>query len=376
LLDLLVLPIGLGVSVVDEYALDTRLFEFLEFFHGWISVSPRVKFSFSGSLALGVWVESAKLASERAALRVGGLVRTNADFQAAIEYRHVLLLPDGRGLRARAYIDHDKNRRYYGIGGDSAVADQRVIRAISSGATVDVDLQGIDRYTYSGVAGLGFIRQRFTPGIDTTIPALAANDTIPLPPGFDVTALYVTGSLSGRYDTRDSNGRPVRGAYAEISAVAREEITGKQLSAITASATITKLLPLIAEHRTILVTLGGAASIPLGAGDTIPLDALPEISRLNNRGYDSDRFRDRYAVVGSVEYRFPVYDYLASRAGLDAFVFVDTGTLWGTNKLTDSRIRYSVGTGLRAASQNDLMFSMTLAGSPDGIQFAVGVEGQ
>ena len=250
-----------------------------------------------------------------------------------------------------------------------------MIRSNEQGFATDVDLQGRDSLSYSGVFGLGLAQQTLSPGSDSTVASLTTMDTVAQPPGFGQKATYVTANLAGRYDTRDSLGRPVRGTFAEISALARDEVTGEHLSAITFGGTVSQYVPVLGDHRTVVFTLSGAAAEPLVSGDTIPLDSLPQVSRLNDRGYDSNRFRDRYAIVGSIEYRFPVYEYLASSAGLDSFVFLDTGTLWGATKFSDFPVHYSVGTGLRAGSQNDLSFQLTVGVSPDGFQFALGVEG-
>lgn len=375
MIELLFLPIGLGASAVDKYAIDTRIGEFLSFFDGWLSLSPRFKLSLSDGPGAGAWLSSDKLDSAHARVRVGGLVRLNGDWQAAIEYQHALLLPGGRGLRAQVFVDRDKNRPYYGIGANTPATNDRVIRTNQEGAGLDVDLHGVDRFSYSGVAGIGIVRETLSTGSDNTTPALADMDVVAAPPGYNEAAVYATASIVEKYDTRDSLGRPVRGELLELSALARDEITGKHLSAVTFGASAGKLFPIIGEHRTILVQLSGGAAIPLVSGDDIPYDALPQVGRINVRGYDKDRFVDKYAAVATLEYRFPIYDYLASRAGLDAFVFVDTGTLWGYSPFRDLPFHYSGGFGLRGASQDLLKFALTLGVSPDGFQFSFGVDG-
>ncbi|MFT3694709.1 MAG: BamA/TamA family outer membrane protein [Kofleriaceae bacterium] len=375
MIELVFLPIGLAAEAVDKYAIDTRVAEFFSFFDGWVSLQPRFKLSLSDGPGIGAWLGSDKLDSAHARVRVGGLVRLNGDWQAELEYQHALLLPGGRGLRAHVFVDRDKNRPYYGIGANTPVSNDRVIRTNQEGAGVDVDLHGVDRFSYSGVAGIGILRESLSTGSDNSTESLQDMDVVAAPPGYNETAVYATASIVERYDTRDSLGRPTRGTLLEASALARDEVTGKKLSAVTFGASAGKLFPVIAEHRAILVQVSGGAAIPLVSGDTIPYDALPQVGRINVRGYDKDRFVDKYAVVGTLEYRFPIYEYLASSAGLDAFVFADTGTLWGTSPFRDLPFHYSGGFGLRGASQDKLELALTLGLSPDGFQFSFGVEG-
>ncbi len=372
-LELAFLPIGLLVGAIDQYRLDTRLGDLLSVENIKVRLAPRFKFSLGDGAGIGLWVKR-DLFDGRASLRTGGIIRLDSDWQTELEYSHALLLPGGRGLRARAYIERDKNQRYYGIGGASLAADERVIQVFEQGALVEVDLQGIDRYTTSGIAQVGMRRQRLTTGVSPTITPLMAGDTVAPPPGFDDLATYVDARLVGRYDTRDTAGRPSRGITLEGSVLGRTDVTGKHLSATTVSASARLHLPVLPDHRVLVLTVAGAAALPLIPGDDKPLDSLATVDRTNVRGYDRERFRDRYALVASAEYRFPIYEYLASRIGLDAFAFVDAGTIWGIAPVGLDPLRYSIGGGLRGASEPTLFFQTTLGWSPEGLQFNIGVE--
>jgi hypothetical protein len=369
------LPISLVVGAVEEYRLDNRLGALLSLDGGRIKISPRFKFSLGDGAGAGVWVSRGRLFDRRAALRLGGLVRLDADWQAELEYAHKMLLPGGRGLRARAYIEDDKNQRFFGIGGDTALEDRRVLGTFEQGALVEIDLQGIDRYTYSGTARVGVRRQALSPGVSTTyMPIGEPGDPVVPPPAFDETALYADARVEGKYDTRDTVGRPTRGLLIDVSALARREVTGRDLSGLSLSSAVRWHLPVLPDRRVLVFTIAGAAALPLLPGDTIPLDSLAVIGRSNVRGYDRERFRDRYAVVGSIEYRFPIYEYLRSQAGLDAFTFVDAGTIWGTSAFDAVPPRWSVGGGARGAHETSLVFETTIGFSPEGFEFSIGAE--
>lgn len=374
LLELVFVPVGLVVGAVDHYALGTQFFDALDVFHDYVRFSPRFKYSSSEGLAVGVWAAGAALFANRAIVRAGGLVRLNGDWQTELEYKHALLFPGGRALRVHGFISRDKNRRYYGLGGATVVDDARVIRDNELGAFADVDLQGLARYAYSGIAGIGVRRQTLSPGSDPAYAALMPTDRVQAPVGFNETATFIDATLSGKYDTRDALGRTTRGWLLTASALARTDVTGKHLSALTLGGSATFHVPVLPDHRVLVVTISGQAAYPLFGGDSIPLDSFAVIDRSNVRGYDRDRFRDRYAVVGTIEYRFPIYQYLATRAGLDAIVFFDSGTLWGRTPLGEGKLDYSAGTGLRAGTENAVFFEADVARSPDGFQVTLGGE--
>ncbi len=372
-LELAFLPIGLLVGAIDQRRVDKRIGELLSVENIKVKLAPRFKFSLGDGAGIGLWVKRA-LSGRRANVRVGGIIRLDRDWQTEFQYNHALLLPGGRGLRARAYIERDKNQRYYGIGGESLIADERVIEVFEQGVLTEVDLQGIDRYTTSGVAQLGIRRQQLSPGVSSTTASLMTGDPVTPPPGFDDVATYLDARVIGRYDTRDTAGRPSRGLTLEGSVLGRSDVSGKNLSATTVSASARIHIPLLPDHRVLVLTVAGAAALPLIPGDDKPLDSLATLDRTNVRGYDRERFRDLYAVVASAEYRFPIYEYLASRIGLDAFAFVDAGTIWGNDPFSLDPFRYAFGGGLRGASEPSLFFQTTLGWSPEGFQFGIGVE--
>lgn len=374
-IELVFLPVSLAVAAVEEYRLDNRFGDWLSFRNGRLKLVPRFRFSLGDGAGVGVWLSRHKLFDRRAQLRLGGLVRLDRDWQVETEYKHSLLLPGGRALRSRAYFENDKNQRFFGLGGDTEVGDRRVMRSFEQGALVEVDLQGIDRYTYAGTARLGVRRQELSAGTSTTYaPVGEPGDTVTPPPGFGETAIYADARLDGRFDTRDTFGRPTRGWLAEVRGLIRQEVTGKDLSGITLDAGVRYHIPVLPENRVLVLTVGGTAAFAFLPGSTIPLDSLAMIGRSNVRGYDRERFRDRYAMMGSVEYRFPIYEYLSSRAGLDAFAFVDGGTIWGRSSFDIAPPLWSAGGGIRGAHDTTLVFESTIGYSPEGFEITIGAE--
>ncbi len=375
IVELVFVPVGLLIGAIEKYRLDKRFATVLKFHDGRIRLAPRFKFSFGDGAGVGLWVKRVGLFDDRAEARIGGIYRLDGDYQVEVEYQHALLLPGGRGLRLRSYLEDDKNQRFYGLGNQTVKTDRRVLRSKDLGLFAEVDLQGIDRYTYSGVLQLGLHRQLLSAGVSSSyLPVMEGDTTLP-PPGFGDAAVFADMRLVGRYDTRDTSGRPTRGIFAEASALGRTDVTGKSLSAVTLRALARLHLPVAPDKRVLLLSIGGAAAAHLLPGDEIPLDSYAYLGRTNLlRGYDRERFRDLYAIQASAEYRFPVYEYLASRAGLDAFAFLDAGTSWGVNPFSLSPVRYSYGGGLRAAHETTLVFEITLGFSAETYEFNLGIE--
>jgi hypothetical protein len=374
-LELATLPIKLLVSIVEGDQLDRQVIDLLKLHDGRINLSPQFNVSSTDGVAAGGTIQRSKLFSRRAAISLGGVVWYNRDWYEQLAYDHSLLLPGGRGLRAAVFAEHDKNQPFYGVGGDTFESNRRVMKADEQGLQIETDLQGIDRYTFSGIAQVAMRRQTLAPGSDGDITAVGSSgDPVAPPVGFGHTALYVDAKVAGRWDTRDTIGRPTRGEVFDLSALVRSDVTGKHLSAAVLSGNAQLYLPVLPDGRVLIFSAGGTATLPLIPGDDIPLDSLAVIDRTNVRGYNRERFRDRYAIHASAEYRFPIYEYLTSRFGLDAFTFLDLGTAFGKADFSVDPLRYSVGGGLRAAHEVTLVFQGTIGWSPEGPQFTFGIE--
>ncbi len=378
-LELVFSPFEMLVRATEKHRLDRRVAALLSLDDGRYVIRPRVKFAFTDGPGLGATLTRKKLFDQKAELSFGGIYRTsNRDWQVDLEYEHALLLPGGRGLRADATAELDQNRPFYGIGPDSSIEDKRVLTARDQSVEAEIDIQGIDRYTYSGILEVALRRQTLEPGVSpTTMPVGSDGDTVGPPPGFLETSLYGDLGVVGRIDTRDTEARPTRGWLISLGALARAELTGADRSAVTIKGNARVHLPIIAELRTLMFAIGGTATLPLFPGDLIPLDSLAVLGRHNVRGYDRARFYGRYEVHATVEYRFPIYEYLASKVGIDATLFIDSGLI-----ATDSRpqvikdLRYSAGVGLRGAHETRTLFEMFFAWSPEGIQLVFGAEKQ
>lgn len=366
-------PVGILVGAVERTRVDKPFTGEPKPVKGVkLKFSPRVQAAPADGLGLGAGV-----AVGGAALPVtlygGAVARLDGDWQADAGLARTLGELDGRVLRLGLWMEHDADERYYGIGGGSDHDARRALRSDEQTAAMQLDLHPADFYDLSGLAAVGLTRQVLAPGdgdegvgppVEALLPGAPA-----APPGFDGAVYYAQVNIVGRKDTRDTYGRPSHGSVIELGATLRSDVQGLDLGATTLRAQGTWYLQVLPEARTIVLTAGGAAAIPLYPGATIPLGAMPVLGRDSQlRGYDRTRFRDRYAAWASVEYRWPIYEYLTSQAGLDAFVFTDGATAFGDDSLAQDQLRYSAGGGLRFAHETASIAELTIAGSPEGAQ--------
>jgi outer membrane protein assembly factor BamA len=103
-----------------------------------------------------------------------------------------------------------------------------------------------------------------------------------------------------------------------------------------------------------------------GDVEDIAFDLLPKLGGPNTlRGYNTDRFRDKAAALGSLEYRWDVYKFVL------AHIFVDAGRVARSfGDLTDDGdLRVGYGIGIQAFSERNFLFRISIASSVDGGAF-------
>lgn len=111
--------------------------------------------------------------------------------------------------------------------------------------------------------------------------------------------------------------------------------------------------------RTLITRLYGEA---VGGPDAIPFVELPMLGgKTLLRGYPTDRFRDRIAALGSVEYQWD----LARR--LSASAFVDAGRVYESARDVElDGMRLGYGIGLQGHTSHAFLVRASIASSIDG----------
>jgi outer membrane protein assembly factor BamA len=176
-----------------------------------------------------------------------------------------------------------------------------------------------------------------------------------------LTTLEVQGNLV--VDTRDKLGKTSSGMYFEAfgggvpdSGDYRYAHWGVEL---------TGYFDLYARDR--VLVLRAVTEDVEGETPAIPFTSLPRLGGANRlRGYPTDRFRDEKAAVLTVEYHYPIHQYVAGSLYLDAGKVAPNYDEMFTNR----EVRFGGGGGLILRGEDDVLLTFDVAYG-EGLQFHI-----
>jgi hypothetical protein len=257
-------------------------------------------------------------------------------------------------------LEHRPNDRFYGIGNATSsdmksYFEQQVLRPVS---TLDVRLVDSLFATASG-----YFNDLHFSGSDSTPTIQSEFDVMDLTGWPRVRNFY--GELELRWDSR------ARPSYLDQHAMYDSgwlaSLYGGRMFQLDLpddywqyGAYLQNFLPLGLGPR-VLVTrlqLNGVT----GGYDDVAFTQLPQLGgNMLLRGYPFERFRDRVAALGSVEYQWDLGRLLM--AGL----FIDVGRVYsGLDDLSLNDLRMGYGLSLQLHSKRSFLAALTLASSIDG----------
>jgi hypothetical protein len=188
---------------------------------------------------------------------------------------------------------------------------------------------------------------------------------------YDTTALVGFGDRTTTLETdlnliidlRDVAGATASGGYFEAFAGRVPELGGKY-SFWHHGAELTGYIDLY--KRTRVLVLRALVEGVEGDDQDIPFSSLPRLggpSRL--RGYRRDRFRDEKAALGTIEYHYPIHQYVAGA------LFVDAGRVGHSyRELFEQGWKVGGGGGFIVRSRDSQLFTFDIAYG-DGVQFYI-----
>lgn len=257
----------------------------------------------------------------------------------------------------------DRTREpFFGIGNSDPMIETRYSQDIRrAGAGVGYRLVG-DLYAraYGKIASIDYGHS------STDISIEEVYDTAAIPGFMDGLTDYY-GELELRYDSRRSVGpwegtaMPSTGWYATIYG-GYDHQSGQGLgNYFRYGADLQRFFRLGMGPRTLVARLRGEAV----SNDGVAFSELPELGGATLlRGYDPNRFRDRIAAVGTLEYQWDL-----SRQ-LTANIFTDAGRVYPSfDDLTFDNMRVGFGVGLTLHSAHDYYMRAHIASSIDGSVF-------
>jgi len=305
------------------------------------------------------------------------LTTTNRDVNVSGSYSEDVSLLNGRSIGIGFDYDLDNNDRYYGLGPHTEPEDLRALETRSLELLLEFDIGGPNTFFRTGLGSelrLGYLRERLGPGKISGHPPVRDDDPeVPAPPGFEEPLDYANAEWVFSYDQRDSAGRTQRGVFLATLLSASTDMNSRDIHGGKTTVTATYFLPVAPRYRVLVFTVAGAAVTPLGEDAEVPLHQLVELGRSSSlRGYPKRRFRDRTGWWANLEYRYPIFDYQDTGAGLSAAMFIDAGAVApSVLKFGESKVRYSPGIGIRAEAPSDFVFRAQVAWSPEGIEAGI-----
>ena len=184
--------------------------------------------------------------------------------------------------------------------------------------------------------------------------------------GFQRGANNFYGEAALSIDTRSEVDRyvshvaPSSGWYGRIGAGLTQGVDGDPSHYLRYTADVRRYIDLYNGDR-VLVVRGYLEGVT-AATDEIPFSDLPRIGGPELlRGFERDRFRDRVAAVGTVEYDFPLQGWIS------AYTFVDAGRVaHDIGALDPNALHVGWGGGLEVHTPDAFLLRMQAAHSEDG----------
>lgn len=316
-------------------------------------------------------------------LKLSGVVAGNLDYKFSASYSQAVAHLNGRRVTTKVRYEVNRDVRYFPVGGDSRVEDERAIRSDNLQALVSGELFGPVMLNLRSELKLSYRRERLSSGEKPGTPSLGADgDGVPLPPAcyhtldeqdpiFCSTIDLPELQLSFAHDSRDSFGRTRSGWLAEAELTAMRDLNGEDLSAVRGLVDVAVFFEVLPRSRIIVLSAGGGAAAPWSDDHQLPLAGYVGLGRTAHlRGYKRDRYRDRYAWWTAAEYRYPIFEIEDYGVSLSSVVFADLARAGeDLDGLFGHAPRWSAGFGFHADTPVTSVFKVQVGFSPEGMEF-------
>ena len=371
-LELVRRPVDWGLNYTEQHHLYTKgiwAYDFVQDF----GITPKL-----GIWKAGVDVDFVRLARQK-------VNHPDLTFKGDVFYESDVFSAGGRvGLERIGDLpihvfqdvryENRPNELFYGIGprtsrGDEATYQQEStelmsIVGVSPTPTLSTDLKAGYRHiniTNGASSGRGIIDQVFS-GKDV--------------PGLDGDELFTTGIAIER-DTRNQDRNSTVGSLVRAGVDFNEGLFGSDARYLKYILEGSKYLKLGSERRILAGHLYSEYNQETH-GKEVPFHQMARLGgygdfpRLSQplRGYDTNRFYDRAALLMNLEYRYTVYEYRDWK--MDTVFFWDEGQVYNRmSKFRFDLFKESYGLGLRLSVLNHTIVSVEVAHGDEGTNFYV-----
>lgn len=301
----------------------------------------------------------------------------------ALFYARARVRPLDLGKRLSASFDTTFDRRpdriFAGIDGQGAplsryASDVIDVRAQVAGRlhrTVHLRgglLFGLRRYgegvTVAGDSPIGEVYCVRWDGV--CIPGLV--DPLEVP-GFRQGTQFMRGTLGLRFDARDHPLHAASGFLADLEADYSHGVGGDASSYFRLRGMVAVPIDLWQGSHVLVLRVSSQLLLPIGS-TPVPFSELPSVGGLDSLpGYLIDQFRGSSTLVGSIEYRWPIWMWM------DGMLFADYGGAFGSyySGIGVNRLHSDLGVGVRVRTAGNFFLRCQLAYGFDdsGVRFYV-----
>ncbi len=215
-------------------------------------------------------------------------------------------------LRYQFYSDE----KFFGLGNESSTAQ----RTNFAQETVEFDAKFRKKLTNRFRLNLqfGYNQTNVFRGRDTTIPSTTDVYCLNILPGLGERINLANVKYELQFDSRNRLVQTSSGGVINVGSQYFTEIGGDDYKFFKLNAEVIHHLNLF-YNRILVFRFAGEATESI-SGKMIPFFQLSELGRQETvRGYQRGRFRSNDYFLGSLEYRYPIYNKI------DALLFFDTG---------------------------------------------------
>ena len=187
-------------------------------------------------------------------------------------------------------------------------------------------------------------------------------------PGLSDQIDLVSSVLQLQFDTRDNEGGPRSGQYLILDGGIYSQLENNDYEFLKITADIRQYFHLF-YNRTIQLRFA-AQGVKATQDKKIPFYYLSELGEQNTiRGFERGRYRDRYLILASIEYRYPVWRRLEKT--MDAFLFFDAGQVANDfeKEVALPNMKYGYGIGFRLWDIGNESIRIAVSRSEEQIRF-------
>lgn len=252
---------------------------------------------------------------------------------------------------------------FYGLGNESPQSRKSTYSQVQIAAELTFGLKlskKVSTYTQIGyqVNEIGGGRNKNLPSV--TDRNLYTEETLP---GLTTRVKLSNLKLAFHYDGRNHLGRPTAGSELIFGGAVFNELGGDDFGFWKASLDFSHYINLF-NKRILVLRIMGELSEPF-SGKKIPFYHMSSLgSRETVRGYHRGQFRSKDMILGSLEYRYPIWHLF------DTFLFVDAGKVSEDifKDFSTKGFHVGYGTGIRIWGEKGMVAKFEVAKSPNGIR--------